>query len=349
MADRDDDLRVALPWPPLLPWQHDVAAALVASRDRWPHALLIHGPAGIGKPALALNLARSLLCATPRPDGLACGTCADCHYAIAGQHPDLFRLELEYFEDGEWKLASELVIDRVRALIAFAALTSHRGRAKIAVIAPADRMNASAANALLKTLEEPPPSTFLMLVTSMPGRLPPTIVSRCRKLAAPRPSHAEAIAWLEAQGVRNAAAALARAGGAPLAALAAASPELDAERAVWLDALGDPAHLNPVALAARIDEGPREARKAKWGLSLDWMIAWIVDLARVSAGGVPSRNADRAAALGQLARQVAPLPLLRYHRRLMEVEATFSHPLAPRLLAEALLIGYADLFPRRTS
>jgi DNA polymerase-3 subunit delta' len=68
--------------------------AALAQRSTWPHALLVHGARGIGKHALALNLAQALLCEAPRPDGLACGQCASCRYAMAGQHPDLMRLEL---------------------------------------------------------------------------------------------------------------------------------------------------------------------------------------------------------------------------------------------------------------
>ena len=75
-----------LPWLRLLPWQLDAARAALAQRATWPHALLVHGPRGIGKHALALNLAQALLCEAPRADGLACDECAGCRYAIAGQH-----------------------------------------------------------------------------------------------------------------------------------------------------------------------------------------------------------------------------------------------------------------------
>jgi len=144
--------------------------------------------------ALALNLAQALLCEAPRGDGLACGVCAGCRYAVAGQHPDFMRLELLVVdpEDGTLAQAETIGIDRVRALTEFAQLTSHRQRAKVAVISPAEPecMNAAAANALLKTLEEPPPGTYLILVSDQPGRVPATILSRCRKLAAPRPTMA---------------------------------------------------------------------------------------------------------------------------------------------------------------
>ncbi len=112
-------------------------------------------------------------------------------------------------EEGGLKAVDTIAIKRIRALIDFIELTSHRQRAKIGVIAPAERMNAAAANALLKTLEEPPAGTFLILVADLPGRLPATILCRCRRVRVPLPAADEACAWLAAQGV---AAAAARAG-----------------------------------------------------------------------------------------------------------------------------------------
>jgi hypothetical protein len=121
---------VRLPWLPLLPWQLDAARAVLARRASWPHALLVHGPRGIGKHALALNLAQALLCEAPRADSLACGECAGCRYAIAGQHPDFMRLELLVVDPEEGILATveTISIDRVRALTEFVQLTSHRQR-----------------------------------------------------------------------------------------------------------------------------------------------------------------------------------------------------------------------------
>ena len=121
MADERDDAPAALPWLPLLPWQLATARTALAQRSTWPHALLVHGARGIGKHALALNLAQALLCEAPRPDGLACGQCASCRYAIAGQHPDLMRLELLAFDaaDGALTEVDTITIDRVRALTEF--------------------------------------------------------------------------------------------------------------------------------------------------------------------------------------------------------------------------------------
>lgn len=348
MAERDEDVVVsqALPWWPFPSWHEATARALAANRASWPHALLLSGPRGIGKHALALGLAQALLCEAPRPDGLACGVCPSCRYAIAGAHPDLMRLELMApdKDTGELEPVDTITIDRVRALTDFAFLSSHRQRAKVAVIAPAERMNLAAANALLKTLEEPPAGTYLLLVADQPGRLPATIRSRCRRLAVAPPAAEDARAWLVAQGVAEPDVALAQAAGAPLAALAYADPAAVAERSAWLAALALGARLPPVTLAARIDAGGKDERRPRLASALEWICAWTADLARVAAGGVPLRNPDHAGTLATLASQVAPIPLIRYYRSLLRQRALLAHPLQPRLVAEALLIDYRALF-----
>jgi DNA polymerase-3 subunit delta' len=347
MADeRAPDVPAALRWLPLLPWQRPAAVAALAQRSTWPHALLIHGRGGIGKHALALNLAQALLCESPSADGLPCGQCPSCCYAVAGQHPDLLRLELIEIddEDGEPKPVDTIAISRVRALIDFVQLTSHRQRAKVAVIAPAERMTPQAANALLKTLEEPPAGTYLILVTDQSGRLPATILSRCRRLAAPQPGPDEACAWLAAQGVPEPRLALAQAGGAPLRALELADPEWQSERRAWLAALAQPQRLSVIALAARIEAGAREGRRARLARAVDWLLAWTADLARVAAGGAALQNPDFAPHLGELAGGLAPIAAFRYHRSLLRQRALLVHPLQPRLVAEAMLIDYRALF-----
>ena len=346
--DSDDEIadappRVATELSPL-PWQAALAAELVSRRRRWPHAMLIAGPAGIGKRVLAEWLARVLLCESPRDDGSPCGTCASCRYAAAGQHPDLRIVEPVDIDDDEVKPVEWISVDRIRALTRWAELTSHRGGAKAALIVPAERMNAPAANALLKTLEEPAANTYLLLVSHLPGRLPATIASRCQRIAAPRPTPAEGRAWLSARGIRDAERALAQANYAPLAAEALAGADYQTERTVWMKALAAPRKLSAGALGARIDAGARDSRKDRLAAAIDWISGWCADLARVHAGGMPLQNPDSSAELRVLSRLVAPVALFRYHRRLMDQRALLAHPLQPRLVAEALLIDYRALF-----
>ncbi len=334
------------PWPALLPWQRDWLVDRLRDRDRAHHALLIAGPAGLGKKALALHYAQALLCERPRDDGLACGRCAGCGYVAARTHPDLRVLDLWEFSDKDeaWEPANEILIDRVRTVIEMMATSAHRGGRRVAVIAPAERMNASTSNALLKTLEEPPPGAMLVLTSSQPGRLLATVASRCVRVPAPRPTPDAALAWLRAQGIADPAPVLAEAGGAPLAALALADAAGRDERNAWYDALAEPRRLVPIAMGARIDAAGKDERKARLAAALDALVAWTADLARVAAGAPPERLPGRAAALAALAPRVARIDLCRYHREVLFQRAWIAHPLQPRLVAEALLDRYRTLF-----
>jgi DNA polymerase III subunit delta' len=333
--------------PALLPWQHAAAAAALAARSRWPHALLVTGRRGIGKRSLALYFAQALLCEEPRADGSACGRCASCGYIVAGAHPDLRLIEpVEYDEDGEPKSVDAIVVDRIRELIEFTQLTAHRHRAKVALIAPAEAMNAAAANALLKTLEEPPRGTYLLLVSEQSGRLPATIVSRCRLLPAPEADAERAIAWLAAQRVERPELLLAQAGGAPLLALTLAEAVTQREREALLDALAQPERLSPVSFGLRLDAYPRDERKARLADAVYWLLGWTADLAAVASGGAPRFSPDRREALSKLGARVARVALFRYYQALLRQRALLGHPLAPRLVAEALLFEYRALFAR---
>ena len=335
----------ASPWPPLLPWQQDAASTLLAGRATWPHAILLDGPRGIGKRVFAQNLARSLLCEAPDTNGLACGVCPSCAYVNAGQHPDLRVVEpFAMEEDGTTKALDTIPVLAIRDLIRWTQITSHRGRAKVALIVPAETLHVAAANALLKSLEEPPEDTYLILIAHQPARLPATVRSRCRRVPAPRPAPAVACAWLEAQGIANAASLLGQAGGAPLVAATLADPSLQQERCFWLNALASPKSMSPVALAARIDSAPRDQRKARLGQGIDWLIAWTADLGRVASGGAAVFNPDFAAPLATLARLVAPRALFRYHRSLLRQRLLVAHPLQPRLVAEMVLLNYRSVF-----
>ncbi len=332
-------------WPTLLPWQRDAAAQALARRDRWPHALLITGRRGLGKRILALDFARALLCEAPKPDGTACGSCEGCSYVVHGTHPDLRLIEPYTFDDdGNATRVDTIAVDRIRELIDFTHLSMHRRRAKVAVIVPAEAMNAAAANALLKTLEEPPEQTFLLLVSHQPERLPPTIVSRCGRLAVPEPGSDAGAAWLRTQGVERAELLLAQAGGAPLLALELADADAQQRRETLLTGLSQPERLSPVAFGARIDAAPKDDRKRELADALYWLLTWIADLASVAAGGTPRFHPDRADALSRLAGRVAPVPLFRYYRALLRQRSLLAHPLQPRLVAEALLFEYRNLF-----
>lgn len=171
----------AYPWQAAL-WQQ------LAGRTQHAHAYLLHGAAGIGKRALAERLMARLLC--QRPLGLdACGQCKACHLLAAGTHPDNFILEPEEAD-------KPIKVDQVRELVNFVVQTAQLGGRKVVLVEPAEAMNLNAANALLKSLEEPSGDTVLLLISHQPSRLLPTVRSRCVQQACPLPSEAMSLAWL---------------------------------------------------------------------------------------------------------------------------------------------------------
>ena len=186
------------PW--LMPAWNVFAADL--REGRLHHALLFASPRGYGKRALVDALATSALCRQRAEDGSACGTCRSCVLVAAGSHPDLVRVTFEPRES-DGKLRTELIVDQMRALAQRLSMSSQFGGLQIAIIDPADAMNPNAANALLKTLEEPAADTIIMLVADDPSRLPATIRSRCRRIDMLVPTRAEALAWLREKGVRD--------------------------------------------------------------------------------------------------------------------------------------------------
>jgi len=183
-----------------LPWQAEHWTRLQArrQRDALPHALLLCGAAGLGKRAFAQRFVQGLLCAEPA-DGDPCGRCRSCLLVAAGTHPDVVSLSFGSRKDGVQR--SEIVVDQIRELSARLAMSSQFGGWQVATIDPADAMNPAAANALLKTLEEPSAQTMLVLLSDAPWRLPQTIRSRCQRIEFQLPAAAAALAWLQGEGV----------------------------------------------------------------------------------------------------------------------------------------------------
>ncbi|MHB1273498.1 MAG: DNA polymerase III subunit delta' [Rhodanobacter sp.] len=197
-----------------LPWHTEHWRRLQTRRQReaLAHALLLSGPTGLGKRAFAQRFVQGLLCAQPA-DGDACGQCRSCLLLAAGTHPDLIAVSFGLRKDGVQR--SEIVVEQIRELSARLAMSSQFGGWQVAVIDPADALNSAAANALLKTLEEPSAQTMLILLADAPWRLPPTIRSRCQRIGFHLPAAAAALAWLQTQGVSDEAGALAAAAGNP--------------------------------------------------------------------------------------------------------------------------------------
>ncbi len=228
-----------------LPWLTQPLAS-VLDKHRG-HALLVHGNDGVGMLPFALTLAQAWLCESEARGPAAlrpCGRCGSCHLVQSHLHPDLQVLMPEVLRrqhawlrvddkpegDDKRKPSKQIRIAEVRSVIDWVFKTSARGRGKVVVLHPAEALNVQAANALLKTLEEPPPGTRLVLTTSDPALLLPTVRSRCQHVRLAAPPAAEAQAWLAEQGVVQGDVLLAASSGRPLDAWALSQGGVQAEQ-----------------------------------------------------------------------------------------------------------------------
>lgn len=323
------------------PWLETAWRQLLATRARPAPALLLAGPAGVGKGALALAWAQTLLCEAPQAGAGACGRCAACGWFAAGTHPDFRRVGLleKTSRDGEVRMATAVEVEQAREAVDFVQLSTYRAGVRVVLVDPADCLNLAAANALLKVLEEPPLNTVFVLVSDRPQRLLPTIRSRSTRLEIGLPPRQTALQWLADQGLAPADSLLALAGGAPLAALRWADGNAQDERGALLDALANPAQLDPVTLGER------------WkGISPQLWHAvaykWLGDLMAVRLRGGVRFNPDFADALGRLGRQADLSGLLGLARMHAKEGRTLTHPLNRALQLQAWLVRYRHLFER---
>ena len=298
-------------------WNQPILEALAKRVERLPHALLVYGPRGVGKLALAERISQFLLCesTTKKP----CDVCDACRWFLAGNHPDFRRLEPEALakvplteveEEAPARRTKqpsiEIKVDQVRELADFLYVGSHRGRLRIALVHPAEDMNENAANALLKGLEEPPAGALFVLVSHRPAQLLPTIRSRCVAIPVPIPPRDAALAWLSAQGVKNPERWLAYAGGAPLRAL-----EYAGQAEIRLIPVDEREALEPLAEALQ-------------KLALDRALL---------AFGLPAKYRTTTATVSpEKARQ-----WLAFARQMGQDRLLSRHPLNPRLFSAAML------------
>ena len=323
-----------------LPWLDGPLQQALRQRS---HALLAHGPAGVGQYEFGFELARTLLCeaageGVPRP----CGRCTACHLMATHGHPDFKLLLPEALreplgwpdEEGRKKDAKPskwIRIEDVRQAIDWTHQSLSRGVAKVLLIHPATAMQEASANALLKTLEEPAPQVRLLLTATDPELLLPTIRSRCQRLALPLPPREAALAWLQERGVAQPAVLLNAAGGRPLEALALANEGVDA--AGW------------TALPQRLRQGDAGA-VAQWPLPrlLETLLKLCHDLMAVAAGGAPRYFPAEALPPG------AALPALAaWSRELTQLSRHDEHPWNASLLAESLVAQAAALWPGKSA
>jgi len=346
----------------IYPWQNGTWDKLVGSLDRLPHALLLAGPPGAGKRHFADALAQRLLCEKAAGSAAACGKCASCGWFQAGSHPDYRQVipEIDAEADaGETEESAELmvsgvkkkkpsrqiVIDQVRTLNDFVNIGTHRQGMRVIRVDPAEAMNSSTANALLKLLEEPSPSTLFLLITGSPRRLLPTIRSRCRTVTFGKPDVSLAKQWLTAQNIGGDAETLLRfVGGMPLAAIELRGSG-SAYRAQFVAAVTDIETGDPLRVAAVwegwLKQKDGEAFSLRLPVLVDWLQKWLFELVSWKVAGRPAYFPDAAQPAQRLAKRAVLPDLFGCYNELSKMRAIAEHPLNPRLFLEDMLLRYA--------
>lgn len=309
-------------------------------RGRLAHGYLFVGPVGVGKRLFAGELAKALLCENSAPEALqACDHCPACVQVEAGTHPDFFAV-------GRPEDSLEVPIDSIRELCRTFSLRSARGHGKVAILDDADDLNDAAANCFLKTLEEPPPRSVLILIGVAAERQLPTIVSRCQVVRfAPLPD-ADVTEFLRQQGVADPVMLdrLVRLGeGSPGQAHALADPALWDFRRVLLAGLLDP-RADRILLARKwlefVEEGGKESatQRRRAALALRLVIDFLNDAMRLSVGGVPRLvdEKDRQQ-LEETANRLGTTRLLELLDRSLQAEMQIDRRVQLSLVLEALV------------
>ena len=317
------------------PWIAAQTRQLLAQRG---HAWLLQGPSGLGQYDVALALVRAWLCEQPTGEG-ACGVCGSCHAIEVRTHADLAVLmpetammELGWplsekaqgeIDDKKRKPSKEIRVEAMRDAIEFAQRTSARGRGKAVLVYPAERMNHVTANALLKTLEEPPGDAKFVLASEAAHQLLPTIRSRCLGHTMAWPESADALAWLAGRGIRaeDAPVLLRAAGGRPDDALRYAQSGRDPK--AWSQV---PRALAKGDGAALADLTPPQA--------IDALQKLCHDLIARTAGAAP--RFFEAGDLPAVSPKVTLAMLTSWSRSLRQAARTAEHPFNPGLMLESL-------------
>lgn len=329
----------------LYPWQTETWQRLQGLRARLPNALLLKGAEGIGKLDLALGFAQSILCEAPLASGLPCSSCPSCHWFVQESNPDFRLIQPDALsatdetpeKEGGKKASREISVDQIRALSSFANLSAHSGGYRVVLIHPAEAMNSNAANALLKTLEEPTDKLLFILVTHKSQQLLPTILSRSLSIAVPMPAREDSIAWLKQQGITEPEAALAQTGFAPLSALNNAGEGAgNDERRLMLSAFKQSAKFDALALAEQL-------QRAAPVHVIQFLQQWCYDLVSSKLAGEVRYNTEYIELIGKISGSIPQQALLRYLKELQIAKREAFHPLNPKLLFESLLLAYQQL------
>ncbi|MCX7183492.1 MAG: DNA polymerase III subunit delta' [Nitrosospira sp.] len=350
----------------IYPWQHEIWKTLTQDSALRSHALLLKGREGTGKFVFALSLAKFLLCEKPVASNEACNECQSCHWFEQNGHPDFCLIEPEAlsrsFDDSttdgpidvqinvelessnaksKKKPSKQIGIAQIRALADLVNMSSYRDGYKIILIHPAEAMNIAAANALLKSLEEPSPKTLFLLVAHCSQLLTATIRSRCQQITMPLPELTVATSWLKQQGIKDPENNLALAGYAPLTALKLNNSDDDYfnQHQIFIRHIGTPSTFNPLMLA-------EEMQKLDASTTISWLQKWCYDLTSFRATGKIRYHLSMLTTIKSLVSEIDLRKLVTYSRSLIATQRLSKHPLNARLFLEEALISYAMMIAR---
>jgi DNA polymerase-3 subunit delta' len=353
---------------------------------RFPHAVLIHGQAGIGKFEFAIELAKALLCESLE-DGLhkPCNSCEACYWFASANHPDFVALvpethrkllphatyetdsdspqklkknQADSDSDGtEKKEKKNISIEDVRSAIENLSIGSHRGGNRIVLVYPLEMLRPDSANTLLKSLEEPPQNTIFVLLADRLDRVLPTIRSRCRLIAMPRPDRNSGMMWLSEQLASfpnililedEIKAIYDEQGGAPFAAFnfIVAKSIGDEKDELTIDLQASRYLLRAMAQGIKVNgfDVAEKTHKARFASLLASMQRWVSDLYLVAQQGSPRYYPKHQTLIEKLAREVRLVKLLSFWKLLLQARRHENHPLAARVQIEALLSQYQQIF-----
>lgn len=318
----------------IYPWQAKEWQQLWRSKqeNRLPHAILLTGMSGIGKTQFANHFSQALLCQQVTAEGQCCEKCHACRLFAGNTHPNVLLVTPE-------SAGHAIKVDQVRAVSDFVNQTSMHDGYRIVIIQPADAMNANAANALLKTLEEPSPDAIMILISHQPARLPATIRSRCLRMTFPRP---QALSWLQDKLVDKTADSellLRITNGAPLAALQLDQDGALAARKTVFSTLLTLSHqsADPIKAAVKVQE-------LELLPVLDFILTWTMDLLRLQVNSDDIINTDYRQELIQLKQQTKQQrngQFLEYVRQ-QRAQISAGINLNKQLLVECVFIRWME-------
>ena len=349
----------------LSPWHAPFFAKWHAQANR-AHAYLLVAPEDTGGEALLHHLAASVLCEHPTEAHEPCHQCAGCNMLAAYSHPDLrvirpSMLDINHpVEELRPEKPSKLItIDDVRELANMVNQTSHRGGTRVVLVYPAHKLNLNAANALLKTLEEPPPHTLFLLLAHDVKQLLPTIVSRCQRVNLPTPATHDAVDYLtnHCGANPNWAHYLIQENGAVQRVAELYDTAYFKLQDTFVHELAHGKHMDALKLAEQFDKHIKDADKARlsgephiisMSTVITWLQRWLHDALLVAQHvAEPRYYTAHASALNKLTSHAPETFVTRAHawqHALSQEQRSSEHPLNNRTWLEKLLLQYTQLF-----